>query len=540
MYHCFMEKNKLLITINTNGKKIRLQAPKRRQLKGLLSDAGIQYVLPCGGLGRCGKCRVRFLSGAPDVNSLDRTFLTEKEISDGFRLMCRCIITSDCEIVLDDMAFKEEEIEVKKTYKTREHAPLDEKDITGWGIAVDIGTTTLEAMLVGMNDKKTRQVFDIVSGINHQRKYGADVIARISAAVGGDGEKLCQSIREDIKTLIVELVNGRAVNKLDYICITGNTTMLHLLRGYDVAGLGEYPYKAVNLDVENISARELLGDLSEKDFPYLSETRAVLMPGISAFVGADIVSGIDAISMTAMKHKALFVDLGTNGEMAYWDGHKLFVTSTAAGPVFEAGGIVCGTAAIPGAIYGVHIEEKDGKYKVELETIKNKEPSGICGSGVLEAVSELVRNRIVDETGLLTKEYFETGFPLTDGENGIRIYQSDIRNVQLGKAAIAAAWSQLLGETDPEYIEISGGYSSSFDAKKIKYLKLFPQNSKIVLSASNAALVGCMYLLTDLLTSREAGDKAVKRLQKIAETAQVVELVNKADFAEKYVEAMNF
>ena len=140
----------------------------------------------------------------------------------------------------------------------------------------------------------------------------------------------------------------------------------------------------------------------------------------------------------------------------------------------------------------------------------------------------------------MTKEYFETGFPLTDGENGIRIYQSDIRNVQLGKAAIAAAWSQLLGETDPEYIEISGGYSSSFDAKKIKYLKLFPQNSKIVLSASNAALVGCMYLLTDLLTSREAGDKAVKRLQKIAETAQVVELVNKADFAEKYVEAMNF
>ena len=541
VYHIFMEKKKLLITINTDGKKISLQAPKGRQLKGLIADAGIFFSMPCGGTGRCGKCKVRFLSGAPRPNTLDSSFLTAKEIEDGYRLLCRCMVTEDCEIEIDGTASKEEQIEVESSYKTRVKDKMKPEDVTGWGIAIDIGTTTLEAMLVGLNKDKEREIFEITSGINHQRSFGADVIARIAAAGEGHAGELQRTVQEDISGLVSELTTNNKVSKLDYICITGNTTMLHLLRGYDVSGLGKYPYKAVNLDVENISAGDLLENASiGASKGLLSDTRVILMPGISAFVGADIVSGIYAIAMTRMKHSALFLDLGTNGEMAFWDGEKLFVTSTAVGPVFEAGGITCGMPAVPGAICGVRIDKKGDAFSIRLDTVKNKEPVGICGTGVFEAVSELVRNKIVDETGLLTEEYFEKGFPLTDGENGIRITQSDIRNVQLGKAALLAAQRELLNGRVPELIEVSGGYSRGFNPENISCLKLFSSGAKWVRSASNAALVGCMYFLVDLLTSQEMGEKSVKELEEIAHNSQVVELVNLSDFAENYVDAMNF
>jgi uncharacterized 2Fe-2S/4Fe-4S cluster protein (DUF4445 family) len=536
-----MEKKKLLITINTGEKKFTLQAPKGRLLKGLLGDAGIFFSMPCGGAGRCGKCKVRFLGGAPKPNTLDNSFLTVKEIENGYRLLCRCMVTEDCELELDGGASKEEEIEVESSYKTRVKDKMKPEDVTSWGIAIDIGTTTLEAMLVGMNKDKEREIFEIISGINHQRSFGADVIARIAAAGEGHSGELQRIVQEDISRIISDLATNHKVTKLDYICITGNTTMLHLLRGYDVSGLGKYPYKAVNLELEHISASDLLGDLAQK-IPQgiLDGTRAVLMPGISAFVGADIVSGLYAISITKTKHSTLFLDLGTNGEMAFWDGEKLFVTSTAVGPVFEAGGITCGMPAVPGAICGTHIDKKEDGVEVKLETVKNKEPIGICGTGVFEAVSELVRNKIVDETGLLAEDYFEKGFPLTDGDNGISITQSDIRNVQLGKAALMAAQRELLKGKVPELIEVSGGYSRGFNPENISHLKLFSSEVKWVRSASNAALVGCMYFLVDILTGQEQGEMSVRELEEIAHKAQVVELVNLSDFAENYVDAMNF
>ena len=146
----------------------------------------------------------------------------------------------------------------------------------------------------------------------------------------------------------------------------------------------------------------------------------------------------------------------------------------------------------------------------------------------------------MDETGLLTEKYFEEGFPLTTCENGIRITQSDIRNVQLGKAALLAAQRELLKGRIPELIEVSGGYSRGFNPENISYLKLFSAGAKWVRSASNAALVGCMYFLVDLLAGQEEGEKSVRELEEIARMAQVIELVNSADFAENYVEAMNF
>ena len=230
----------------------------------------------------------------------------------------------------------------------------------------------------------------------------------------------------------------------------------------------------MSLEAERISAEELFDLTDRKDIiEVLSGTKVILVPGISAFVGADIVSGLFSIDITHHEYSLLFLDLGTNGEMAFWDGEKLFVTSTAVGPVFEAGGISCGTAAIPGAISRVNIEMDGEDPQVKVETIRDKEPIGICGTGVLEAVSELVRNKIVDETGLLTDKYFEDGFPLTGGEKPVRITQSDIRAVQLGKAALIAAQKELLQGRKPKFVEVSGGYGIGFMPDKIRHLGLF-------------------------------------------------------------------
>lgn len=529
-----MNTNSLHITINTGKKTVMLQAPKGKLLKGLLSDAGIKVSLPCAGMGRCGKCRVKFLSGAPKAGFQDKSFLSEKEIEDGVRLLCRAVLTEDAGIALEDSTLKEEEILASgKMLKIKPGKNPDPETMTSWGVAIDIGTTTIGLMIIGMNQQKEHYIYGVFSGINHQRAFGADVISRIAAAGEGHGKELSDLIRKDILELIDKALASTGVKKLDVIAITGNTTMLHLLRGYDVTGLGKYPYKPFSVETERIYASDIWESMLSD---CLNSARVLIMPGISAFVGADIVADIYAENMTKKNYSDLLIDLGTNGEMAFWDGRQLFVTSTAAGPVFEAGGISCGMAAVPGAISGVQIEND----KVRLETIKNAEPIGICGSGVLEAVSELVRNKIVDETGLLTEEYFSEGFPLTTEGKEIRITQSDIRNVQLGKAALYAAQKELLKGEKPEYITVCGGYGSYLMREKIKYLKLFPYEDSHILTSDSTALLGCMLLLKAALMGADEEDKVISELEDIVKKAQLVELLNKDNFTENYVEALNF
>lgn len=539
-----MDKKYVQVTINTGENTATLQAPRGRHLKGLLGDAKIGVVMPCGGTGRCGKCKVRFLKGAPRATSLDNHFLTEKEIEEGVRLLCRCVLTEDAEIVVDDKNHNEEDIVAPgKAPKIKGKVNPPVETIRRWGVAIDIGTTTIGAMLLGLDSENDHFIYELTSGINHQRSYGADVISRIAAASEGAGLKLQNAIRDDITKLLKDVTDKHGVSRLDVIAITANTTMLHLLRGYDVSGLGVYPYKPVKLGTERISALDLLGrtnmSLLKAD---LSDTKVLIMPGISAFVGADIVSDIYADSLVSRDESTLLIDLGTNGEMAFWDGKKLYVTSTAAGPVFEAGGIKNGVAAIPGAIEGVYLAKSKttGELEVKLDTVKGKEAIGICGAGALDAVAELVRCKIVDETGLLTDEYFEEGFPLTKTEPKIRITQSDIRNVQLGKAAIYAAQKELLKGKKPDHIVVCGGYGGILDSAKIKYLKLFPYKEARVSSMPGEALIGCMELTKAALRGQEDEDKVIAELERIAGMAQVVELLNKDDFAENYVEAMNF
>ncbi len=548
-----------------------LKAPFGKQLKGIISDAKIPFSFPCAGLGRCGKCRVRFIKGAPGANNLDRTFLTETEIQAGVRLLCRCVLTDDAVIDLeydkgpDGYNNIEETIaaETMDVYAGEAFYEAEKRAVSRWGIAVDIGTTTIAVSLVGAVDKDTGKlrtkakrdpiVFDTISGINHQRLFGADVISRIQATSEKEGAKsLKRIIQEDIATLCGEILDENHVKKADEVVITGNTTMLHLLRGVDVTGLGQYPYITGDLFLEKISGNDLFDSLeTSRVHKGLLEAEVMVMPGISAFVGADIVAGIYELGMLRRDSNTLLLDLGTNGEMAFWNGKRLSVTSTAAGPVFEGCGISCGIPSVKGAISHVTIEgistenalqdeESRRSWEIEYETIGDEKPVGLCGTGVMETVSELVRNKIVDETGLLTEDYFEEGFVIAGDDKKIVITQGDIRNVQLAKAAIFVGQQELIKDEKIKEIIISGGFGSHIDPGKIKRLRLFCNEDASVIAAGNTALKGCVKFLSKVMEGGIELQKAITELVEICDTAEVVSLAGSNDFGENYVAGMNF
>lgn len=562
----------LQIQINTGKESMTLKAPFGKQLKWIISDAKIPFSFPCAGLGRCGKCRVRFIKGVPGANNLDRTFLTETEIQAGVRLLCRCVLTDDAVIDLeydkgpDGYNNIEETIaaETMDVYTGEAVYEEGKKAVSKWGLAVDIGTTTIAVSLVGLAEKDAAKlgteaatrdpiVIDTISGINHQRQFGADVISRIQAASEKEGAKfLKRIIQEDIAALCGEILGENHVKKAEAVVVTGNTTMLHLLRGVDVTGLGQYPYITGNLSLEKISGNDLFDSLeTSRVHKGLLEAEVMVMPGISAFVGADIVAGIYELGMLRRDSNTLLLDLGTNGEMAFWNGKRLSVTSTAAGPVFEGCGISCGIPSVKGAISHVTIEgistenalqdeESRRSWEIEYETIGDEKPVGLCGTGVMETVSELVRNKIVDETGLLTEDYFEEGFVIAGDDKKIVITQGDIRNVQLAKAAIFVGQQELIKDEAVKEIIISGGFGSHIDPEKIKRLRLFCNEEASVIAAGNTALKGCVRFLSKVMEGGIELQKAITELVEICDTAEVVSLAGSNDFGENYVAGMNF
>lgn len=533
-----MKSNSALIIVNEYGKKTHLTAPKGKLLAVFLDQNGFETERPCGGNGRCGKCRVRFLDGAAAPNSFDERFLSEKELKEGVRLLCKAVIRDNCEI---EIIKPEKDMSIEETEVSESDSSFASKDPErSFAIAVDLGTTTIAASLIAGSSFKTA-VLRSASCVNHQRRYGSDVISRISAADDGAALKeLSDIVVSDIEKLMEELLlpekeDGRLVGSLEHIVIAGNTTMMNLLFGRDVSWLGRFPYTAPE------DGLALKGIPAETLFKGFEGALLTAMPGISAFVGADIVSGIYYLKSCEMDiGKAMFVDLGTNGEMAVFDGDDITVTSTAAGPAFEAGGITCGVASVPGAICHVKLDDRDGKIKAACDTIGDKAPIGLCGTGVLELVSEAVRVGLVDETGLLADPYFDTGFPLA--ENGkIMLTQQDVRNLQLGKAAIRTGVEALLKGRSLDRLYLAGGFGSHIDMDNVKNLRMFPEDfdGKII-PVGNTSLKGAISFSQKLLSGKTAIESAKNELKDIAERARVINLATLDEFDEKYIEAMNF
>ncbi|MBQ7679633.1 MAG: DUF4445 domain-containing protein [Butyrivibrio sp.] len=427
------------------------------------------------------------------------------------------------------------------------------------GIVLDLGTTTLAAQ---------RGMGTVCTIANSTRRYGADVISRIEAC--RDEEKrreMMFAMRGDVGSLLSALCRGDASQDegtVQELVVACNTTMAYLLMGEDPAELGHAPYHASFLTWEERKLGELMGVLSG-DMPVAWRKITLRMvPGISAFVGGDITAGLLALDFDRLPpgETALLLDLGTNGEMAVCTGGdasadipvRLTVASAAAGPVFEAGSIRDGVPGVTGAICHVQLSgEKDAPVvhwqciggassETAGEDGSGKYPVGLCGSGVLELVAELVRCQIVDETGLLAEPYFAEGFPVAErGNTGdwIRLTQEDIRQVQLGKAAIRAGVEQLLtahGVSAEEVarVYLAGSFGEALEVARLTPLGLLPP---VLLpkihAAGNTSLRGAALVLKD-----PAGSMA--RIEALRRIATELPLASADGFDERYIAGMNF
>lgn len=412
--------------------------------------------LLCGGMGTCGQCRVLYRG--------EEVLACVTELMEGDNLKDITLLWN----AEDDIQAESVPVstgEAVSSYKYR--------------LAIDIGTTTI-AIAVTAGD-----VIDANTCVNHARSFGADVISRIKHCIEGEGDKIRSLMLDDINSLIDSMLFRHQISheSIEHITIVGNTSMIHMLLGLDCSGLGKYPFTPVSLGDISTNAGDALNRADMACSVYI-------MPSVSTYVGGDIVAGIKALKMDESDKVNMLIDLGTNGEMVIGDKNRMIVASAAAGPAFEGGNISCGVASIPGAIEAVRI----GKI-CSVKTIGDKTPIGICGSGILSAISEMRRVGIIDSDGLLVDEYFETGYPLI---GNIRITQDDIRQFQMAKSAIRTGIEILIEnyninieEIDTVYL--AGGMGNAIDIDAAINVGLLPDELRErVKPVGNTALQGAI------------------------------------------------
>lgn len=543
---CSMRKKKdIQVTLHEkNGSKV-LQTLAGSNVMEVLQENGIYINAACGGNGRCGKCRIKVLEGNIEITQGDKKSLTEKAIKKGIRLACCATLWEDCQIEIceQEQAFQalsitEEHMEQKgekESFEKNAGAECEQK----YAVAIDIGTTTIAIALICLESSK---IVSTYTSMNHQKIFGADVIARIQASNMGKQLLLQKSIQDDLLTGIHQLFVEQkiALSSFVKIGIAGNTTMLYLLRGYPCESLGIYPFAAEKLEMEKRSYREFFSQRkgNEKSIDKeIEQTDVFVLPGNSAFVGADIVAGLYACDFQKKDEICILVDLGTNGEMAIGNRKKLLVTSTAAGPAFEGGNISWGMGSIPGAISKVKIE----KGNVQIETIDKQKPIGICGTGIVETVAELLKNGLMDETGALDEKYVKQGFPLAKAGNGesIVITQKDIREIQLAKSAIRAGIETIIAHYKVSYDQIAkvylaGGFGHFLDVSQAVAIGMLPsQLADRTEAVGNTSLEGTIKFLT-------SKNDASSILKELAEKGEEISLAMDKDFQESYMENMLF
>ena len=531
-----------------------IRALKKEPLLKALREHDLFVPAVCGGRGTCGKCGVRFLKGEIPPSAEDRAFYSEEALRDGYRLACRAYPERACTVILEEketgdfFVLTDDSAGNKDTGKAAAQAAVcaaiqaagkaegaiearDDRPV--YTVAADIGTTTVAVRLLKMPEGIP---VDVAAGINRQRAYGADVISRIEASNAGKAEELKKSIRVQLRDALLELMKDRE-GTVQRMMIGGNSTMIHLLMGYSCQGLGVYPFTPVNISTIHTTGEELFGSRLEQS--WLREMEITVCPGVSTFVGGDITAGMYALDFDKQERPCVLIDLGTNGEMAVGCRDRILVTSTAAGPAFEGGNIVCGTGSIPGAICSVEL--RDGPASVQ--TIGGKPASGICGTGVIDTVYELKKTGIIDETGLMEEPWFDEGFllseaALSDSGREIRFYQKDVRELQLAKSAVRAGLETLLSRYGTSYDEIShiyiaGGFGHQMDVAKAAAIGLLPEEClERILAVGNICLKGVEKALTDR--------KSLERMEHLAVTAEEVQLSNDRQFQEFYMEYMYF
>jgi len=485
-----------------------------------LSSRDIFLDAPCGGRGRCGKCKVRLTPAGEEVKAC-------QTLVEGIKIDIYLPNVMEMEIA-DGGADSSATLRRPNSTHGR------------FGVAIDIGTTTCVAHLTNLD---TGERVATSSGVNAQRPYGADVISRIEYSAASGHETLARLIQTQINGLIEDNCKQSGVEQYDIhlISIAGNTIMQHLAAGYSPVGMGTVPFEPVSLFGEALPAWDGL--------PASPNAKIFFAPCISSYVGGDITAGLLACDLESDAGPTLFIDIGTNGEIAMKNGDKYLCCATAAGPAFEGAEISCGMAAVPGAIN--HIKWDSEKDDISMTVLGGARPEGLCGSGLLDALAMLLDTGAVDETGRILdkdeidhpiKQYIGTA----EGKNAFflsytnNVYLSaaDIRKLQLAKAAIAAGIQTLLitaGVTaaNASTFILAGGFGNFLDRNSASRIGLFPREFlPITKGMGNTAGEGAAIALVS--------EDARATLLKIRDKCEYIELSTSLVFNEQFVEQMMF
>ena len=483
------------------------------ELMEAIRSAGLPLDFPCGGNRACGKCRVN-VSGELSAPSPEEKALLEGA-PDGVRLACFARIQGDCCVTLPSSQGGDR----IETGYSADSAPLEPIYSGTLGAAFDIGTTTVVGYLFSREEKGALAA---LGEMNRQSRYGADVLSRIDYANRNTVEPLRTLICGQLGDMLHQLCrNANAEeSRVSGLCVTGNTTMLHLASGLDPRSLSLAPFRP----------QSLFGTTLALGLPGFPGLPAYLPPCISAYVGADITCSILASGLLQQPGCFLLVDAGTNGEMALKTSRGLYCCATAAGPAFEGAGISCGSGARSGAISRVTLDQG----ALHCTVIGGGEAESLCGSGLIDAAACLLETGDISPRGRIR--------PGPDGElsltANVRITQKDIRQLQLAKGAVRGGIDALLDAAGIEYgqldgIILCGGFGSWMDPASAERIGLLPEGlSGRTVSIGNAAGTGACRILQSAGLAEEA--------RQIAAAAQVVELSVSSFFRKRYIESMNF
>jgi uncharacterized 2Fe-2S/4Fe-4S cluster protein (DUF4445 family) len=581
---------------------------------------GIAIDSTCGGHGTCKKCKIQVVGGSVPVHRLDVRSFTPDQLAAGWRLACLAQATADLKIdvpplttrpkaatlgvgrqvilrpavqkryveltepsladqrtdlqrltdAIEDLELTPDlhalrrlstvlrQADYKVTAVIVDEALIDVEpgDTTArrFAIAFDLGTTTVVATLI---DTATGTPAAVDSMLNKQQPFGGDVITRISATMM-DPEALPrlrllaqQTLAELTRNVLAEA--EVSPDEVYEVALAGNATMTALVLGIDPEPLGVAPFVMTTTTMPVLLASELGLTLHPM-------ARAVLFPALGAYVGGDIVSGMLATGMDRDKRTRLFIDVGTNCEIVLSDGDTLLSTAAPAGPAFEGGAIRCGMRAADGAVEGVRVDE-DVEGGVGLQVIGDVEAQGLCGSGLVDAVSELVRAGLLDSSGRfvtdetakevapwaadrLTAIGKERVFvlhrpePTSPPEETVYLSQRDVRELQFAKGAIATGWTLLLEQlglehSDVQQVLLAGSFGSYLSPAAAVRIGLVPRIPVLrIVSAGNVAGEGAKM---SLLSIRERAG-ALALLKEV----EYVELSDRPDFNDRFVDLLAF
>jgi uncharacterized 2Fe-2S/4Fe-4S cluster protein (DUF4445 family) len=612
--HPVGEPGRVTLRFEPSGTTVRV--PPGVTLFDAASWNGIAVDSTCGGHGTCKKCRVRIEDGDVPAGALDARAFTPAELEDGWRLACRAQAGSSLRIDVPPLVTRPKAATVgvgrqvilhpvlQKRYVELGEPALDDQrtdlqrlqdavddlelraelgvlrrlprvlrqsdfrvtavvvddllidvepgDTTAHrhAIAFDLGTTTVVATLI---DVTTGTPVAVRSMLNKQQPFGADVISRISATMLDPNalERLRTLSAETLQELADEVcAEGEIDRERVYeVALAGNATMTAIALGVDPEPMGVAPFIMPTRSYPEMPVSELGLQLHPG-------ARATVFPALGAYVGGDIVAGLLASGMTRDKRLRLFIDVGTNCEVALGSAEGLVCTAAPAGPAFEAAQIACGMRAAEGAVEVVRLRE-DG---LELGVIGDAEPIGICGSGLVDAVAELVRVGLLDRSGRFVPEeeaaaiaprlasrltarsdgtrIFVLHGPDGDGDTSVHLSQRDIRELQFAKAAIATGWQMLVEELgisvkEIQQVLLAGSFGSYLSPASAVRIGLVPKIAlPRIVSAGNVAGEGAKMALLSL-QERHAAEAMLDQVR-------YIELSDRPDFNDRFVEQLAF